>query len=344
VNRGLLQASGLLLLLAGGLLAADAPTAAELNRRGAEFLQQGDPARALDQFRAAAKLLPGDPSIQFNVGLALFRLGRHRDALKPLGASLDHAPSAKQARYLRGVIYFSLGEFASCALEIEGLKADAGNAEHVLYMLVESYRNAGEQRRSREAFIELSSRFPESAFLNRLMGVAYDWQGDSTKALEEFRQALRKNPRMPEMAFAIGYIHFKQRHYDEARTWFARELALDPCYAKASYYLAEIEFSQERWDEAAARFRKAISCDPAYGDPYLGMGKALEQRGDLKQALAMYREGVRLKPRDRRAHYALAVALRRDGRHKESEAEFNIARKLIDEESKRIPLLGNPQN
>jgi len=61
-------------------------------------------------------------------------------------------------------------------------------------------------------------------------------------------QALRKNPRMPEMAFAVGYIYFKQRSYDEARAWFERELTLDPCYSKANHYLAQIAFSEEKWD------------------------------------------------------------------------------------------------
>jgi tetratricopeptide (TPR) repeat protein len=337
-SRALRRAAGSLLLSWACLYAADGPTAAELNRTGAEHLQKGDYLKALKQFQAAATLRPADPAIQFNVGLALFRMGRYREALAPLAESLGHAASASQARYLRGVILFQLGEFESCAREVESLRADARYGEHVLYMLVESYRNSQDAGRSRDAFVELGSRYPDSAFLHKLMGVAHEWQGDETEAIAEFRQALRVNPRMPEMAFAIGYIYFKRKEYEDARAWLGKELALDPCHSKSHYYLGEIEFALEKQDEAVARYRKAMQCDPKYGDPYVRLGMALEKKGEIEQAMKLYREAVRLMPEDMRAHYKLGLALRRSGHHDEARAELAIAKKLIDLESeKKLP-------
>lgn len=325
-------------MIAGSLLAADLQTPAELNRSGVESLQKGDNARALEQFRAAAKLQPGDPAIQFNVGLALFRLGRYREALEPLGNSLPHAASATEARYLRGVIFFQLGAFDSCVREIESLRADTRYAEHVLYMLVESYRNANDAKRSQDAFAELASRYPDSAFLHKLMAMALEWQGDETRAIEEFQQALRVNPRMPEMAFGVGYIYFKQHRYEDARAWFAKELALDPCYTKAHHYLGEMEAAEGRFEQAAARYRKAMECDPEYGDPYIGLGMVYERRGELELAVKLYREAVRLKPNDMQAHYKLGLALRRAGLREEGDAEFAIAKKIHEEESRKKKL------
>jgi tetratricopeptide (TPR) repeat protein len=337
VKLGFTLAPGILLLAGSLLPAAAPPSAAELNQRGTEYLQKGDPARALEQFQAAAKLLPEDPAIQFNVGLALFRLGRYGDALKPLEASQGHGASASQARYLRGVIFFQRGEFSSCAREIENLRTDPRYGEHVLYMLVESYRNANDAKRSQEAFAELGARYPDSAYLHKLLAMAYDWQNNDSKAIEEFQHALRVNPRMPEMAFGIGYIYFKQQRYGDARAWFAKELALDSCYAKAHHYLGEIDFLQEKPDDATGHFRRALQCDGTLGEPYIGLGMVHERKGEIEQAIRMYREAVRLKPRDMQAHYKLGTALRRVGRREESDAEFAIARKIHEEESRKKP-------
>ncbi|MCW5981134.1 MAG: tetratricopeptide repeat protein [Bryobacteraceae bacterium] len=312
---------------------------AEHNRRGSEYLQKGDNAGALAEFEAAAKLLPDDPAIQFNVGLAMFRLGRYRDALGPLGRSLGHGASASQARYLRGVVFFQFAAFDSCAREIESLRGDAGYGEHVLYMLVESYRNAGDAKRSQEAFVELGARYPDSAYLHKLMGMAHEWQNNESKAIEEFQAALRVNPRMPEMAFAVGYIYFKQQNYEQAAAWFAKELALDPCYAKAHHYLGEIDFAHEKIEQAAERYRKAIQCDPELGDPYLGLGSVHERNGELEPAVKLFREAAKRKPDDMQAHYKLGLALRRLGRRQESEAAFAAARKIHERElrTKKIP-------
>jgi len=331
----LLGVAGTVFLSWLGLFAADSPTATELNRSGTQRLEKGEYAAALRLFQAAAKLRPGDPAIQFNVGLTLFRMGRYREALEPLGNSLAYAASAHQARYLRGIIFFQSGAFDSCARELESLRTDPRYGEHVLYMLVESYRHSYDVKRSQEAFAELNSRYPDSAFLHKLMGMAHEWESNDTKALEEFQEALRVNPRIPEVAFAVGYIYLRQERYDEARAWLAKELVLDPCAPKAHHYLGEVDFAQEKWDASASHYRKALECNPEYGDPYIGLGMVFERKGGMEQAVKMYREAVRLKPNDARAHYKLGLAFHRTGRVEEGAAEFALAKKISREEDSK---------
>lgn len=331
----LLRAAAAALCACAPLLAAQAPSVAELTRRGAAHLEKKEYARALRQFQAAAKIRPGDAAIQFNIGLALYGMGRYREALTPLAKALAHPPSANQARYLRGVIFFESREFDACARELEGLRADTRFGEHALYMLEESYRNLSDARRSREAFLELGTRYPESAYLHKLMGMAHEWANDDSKAIAEFKEALRVNPLLPEAAFAIGYIYFKQGNHEEARAWFGKELQTDPRSAKAHHYLGEMEYARENWDEAAARYRKAIECDARFPEPWVGLGSVFEQKGELGEAIQAFREAVRLNPKDSRARFKLGLALRRAGRTEEGDAEFAVAQELIRQEQSR---------
>jgi tetratricopeptide (TPR) repeat protein len=331
------MAAAALTAAAGG---QEQPSAAELNRRGALLLEKGDYAGALKEFQAAARLRPDDAAIQFNVGLALFRLGRYPEALKPLARALKHPESAAQARYLRGVIFFERRDFASCAKELESLRGNARYGEHVLYMLVESYRNLNDARRSQEAFAELNARYPNSALVHKLLGIAHEWQGNETKAIEEFERALRINPRMPEMAFAIGFLYFKQQRYAEARRWLERELELDPCSAKTHHYLGEIDYLEERLAEAAARYEKAIACDRNFAEPYIGLGTVHERRGDIETAVKLYREAVKRNPESAQARFKLGTALRKSGRREEGDQELAVARRLYAEEAKAKPRTG----
>jgi tetratricopeptide (TPR) repeat protein len=303
-------------------------TTATLNQRGTHYLQQGDFVRALEAYQAAEKLQPADPAIQFNLGLALYRAGRLRDALGPLAKAKQAAASRRQATYLRGVILFSLNDLEACVGEIGGLREDPEYGEAVLYMLVESNRRLARAQDSQTAFVELSKRYPDSAFLHKLMGMAYESQYMYKEALQEFQAALRVNPSMPEMNFAVGFVLLKQHQLDEARPWFEKELALQSCYAPALYALGEVERKKSRPAGAEKLYRRAIACDNSYADAYLGLGMTLEELGSNAEAIQAYQEAARRAPQDSDAHYRLARALDKAGRHDEAKAEFAKVREL----------------
>lgn len=306
--------------------------AGRLNQEGAERLRAGNPAEALEKFLAAARLAPDDPALQFNIGLTLFQLGRWDEALAPIEKSIAHPPSAAQARYLRGAIHFQRNDFAACAGDLELVRGDPRFAEQALFMLVESYRRSGNAAASQAAFLELERRYPDSAFLHKLMGMAYDQQEMPAKALEEFEAALRVRPDMPDVAFGIGYIHFKQASLAEARRWFLQELRVQPCFARAHYYLAEIDRAAEAWDKAASSYTRALECDPDLGDALLGLGDVAERQNDLPEAIRRYQAAVKRMPEDSKARFKLANSLRRAGRQDEASVELARAKDLYRKE------------
>jgi tetratricopeptide (TPR) repeat protein len=310
-------------------------SAAALVRKGADLMEKGDLPRALEAFEEAARLRPSDPAIRFNVGLTLYRMGRYRQALEPLGKALAHPPSAARARFLRGTVFFQSGEYEACVREVEPLKSDPQQGEEALFMLTESYRSLGRTKEAQDAFGDLNRLYPDSAFLHRLMGMAYDARSEYPKALEEFKAALRVRPGMPEIAFAIGYIHWKLRQYDEARAWLLKELAAQPCYARAHHYLAEMEREAFRLKEAAEGYRKALDCDSRLYDSLLGLGLVVEQEGGWDEALRIYRRLVDLRPQEPQPHFKLATALMKSGKTEEAEAELDRAKKLLADQQER---------
>ena len=306
-----------------------------LNNEGSLLLQAGEAAAALDRFPQAAALGPDDPAIAFNVGLALFRLGRLEDALEPLGRAREHAASMPNARFLRGVVFYRLDRLRECVRELELLRGRTQFDEQTLYMLVESYRRLQAGEESKRAFLDLTARYPDSAFVHKLMGAAYDAQQQWDLAAAEFQAALRANPKMPEAAFGVGYIRFKQRRYDAARPWLEQELALDPCHARAHYYLGRAAEAGKRFAEARRRFEQAAACRPQYADPYLGLGMLDYAAQQYESAVEHLRKALALDPQLREARYRLARALRRLGRGDEARGELAKVEDIHENEHAR---------
>lgn len=309
-------------------VAAPAQDSGSLNNEGSQLLRAGQAEAALEKFRRAAELSPGDPAIQFNVGLALFRLERYREALPALEKSLGHAASEPNARFLRGAIYYQFGEFEQCVLELEQVRNHPQFGEPALYRLVEAYRRMGRVEVSQKTFAELNARYPESPFVHQLLGMAYDSMHQPAEAIREFEAALKANPRLPEAAFGAGYVHFKEGNLDEAAKWLARELELDRCHAPSHRYLGEIALKQARYRDSAQRFERSSRCDPRESKTYLGWGAALERLEQLERALELYRKAAELDPDSSEVHYRLGRALQRLGHTQEAQVAFDRVKQL----------------
>ncbi len=307
---------------------AQDPGAADLTRRGSAHLERGELQPALEAFRGALRARPDDPALEYNVGLALFRMGRFDEARGPLGRALAHPPSALGARFMRGIIRFRTEEFEEAAQDLEFVREHPRLGEQALYMLTECLRKAGREQGARRAFLDLQGRYPGSAFYHKLMGTAYDADGLTEQALAEFRAALRKSPGLPEAAFAIGYMHYKRRDHEQAAAWLRRELEGQPCYARAHFYLGEIALAAGDLSTAGERFRRAASCDGGYADAHAGLGTAYERLGRLEEAAAALRKATDLDPGSARAHYRLSRVLLRLGRQGEAAAAMETVDRI----------------
>ncbi len=310
------------------LLGDQIATVPELARRGSVALQDGRPAEALQWFRKAIEGRPDDPALAFNLGLALFRLGRLEDALEPLGRAVAHSPSAANARFLRGIAYFQRADYGQAALELEKVRGHGRFGEQALYMLTESYRLTGRVAAAETSFLELERRFPDSALYRKLLGTAYEAEGSYAKALQEFRAAIRIDAGLPEVNFAIGFVHFKRWEHDQAAIWFKRELEVQPCHAKAYYYLAEISVSGGDLPAAEERYRQALACDESYASALAGLGAVHTRQQRYDEALQVLRRAVEIAPEHAEAHYGLAQALLRLGRREDAEAALAKVRAI----------------
>src|SRR5437867_1224044 len=107
------------ILYVQGAFAQDAKA---LNEEGKSALASGNLPAALAKFRQAAESDASNAQIQFNIGLALLRLGQPKQAIPALRKAAAEPALAMEARYLLGFAYFESGEFSEAAAPLSELR------------------------------------------------------------------------------------------------------------------------------------------------------------------------------------------------------------------------------
>src|SRR2546430_13878383 len=85
-----------------------------------------------------------------------------------------------------------------------------------------------------------STLFPYTT-LFRSAGEALDEMNDHAGATQQFRAAVKANPKEPNVHFGLGYLLWTQSEYEEAAQEFQAELANVPNHLQALTYLADAD-------------------------------------------------------------------------------------------------------
>jgi tetratricopeptide (TPR) repeat protein len=138
---------------------------------------------------------------------------------------------------------------------------------------------------------------PDNWFAHGALSSALVLQGRLDEGLAEIREALRLNPRHPQLRYNLGNIQLKLGWTEQAIESYQQVLAIEPDHPKANNNLAV----------------------------------AFQRRGDMARAVEHYREQLTVSPMDAQAHANLGSALFELGRFREADDAFLKALALDSE-------------
>lgn len=309
-------------------LALDPKSAAAHNNLAALYFQEHKFRDAAAAFQKAHDLRPEDPAISFNWGLALFNAGEPQAAIAPLNNGIADPQHALDARYLLGVCYFDLKQWAHSIQELEVVRRSRPDDEKVLFILAKDYHNAGVPAKSLDAAAQLLKTHPDSLYIHEMLGEAYDTASQPQKAEEEFKQAIAASPQVPELHLMLGYLYWRWKRYSEAVEPLQGETRISPNLAEPYFYLGDIALRNKQFGPAENYFRMALRLKPAYGEADLDMGRALAESGHYQDAIPFMRLAVERMPDREEAHYWLGKTLIQAGQKPEGEKELAEVEKL----------------
>lgn len=288
--------------------------------------------QAIPLYRKALALEPAMPGLKMNLGLALFKAGDLKEAVQIFEALLKAEPAsppeARRLQTLIGMADYGLQRYAEAIPLLKQATADDPQNLPFRLILAHSCLAAKQYQCVLDVYHEILNLNVESAEADMLAGEALDEMQDHTGAIQQFRGAVKANPKEPNVHFGLGYLLWTQGQYLDAAKEFQAELVNVPDHVQALVYLADSNIKTGHSDLAVPLLQKAIRLEPRLEMAHLDLGIVYAEAGRHADAIRELKLAAKLKPDDVAPHWRLAQLYRTLGRREEANAEFEKTKTL----------------
>jgi tetratricopeptide (TPR) repeat protein len=294
--------------------------------------QQGHYKEAVPLYRKAIELNPSMQGLQLNLGLSLFKSGAMKEAADTFAPMLkDQPPSSPEALRLTtliGLAHYGSGDYAAAVPFLQ--QATAADPQNLPFRLALAHSCLWSKQYQcvLDVYHQILTLNAESAEADMLAGEALDEMKDKAGATQQFRAAVKADPKEPNVHFGLGYLLWGLLQLDEAAQEFQAELDNNPDHAQALTYLADCQMKLNKPGGAIALLERAIQIDPSIGLAHLDLGILLGNAGRTDEALRELKIAVNLNPDDESVHWQLARFYQATGRRDEAKAEFEKTKSL----------------
>ncbi len=141
------------------------------------------------------------------------------------------------------------------------------------------------------------------------LGIIYQRNGLSEKAIACFEKALKVNPAYTEAALNLSIVYNEVGRYEEAHRIFntavktvskrrlIKDLYIEGKLANEHARLGDQYYQIGRVKEAIAEYKKAVKLRPMFPDIMTQLGIAYRDNGDLEAAIQAFTKALDINPR-----------------------------------------------
>lgn len=197
-----------------------------------------------------------------------------------------------------------------------------------------AYLNRGQSKKALQAAKAAMRKMPRSPFPHNLAGLAATSMGKHLEAAKHFQAAAKADPNFVEARRNLAQALIAEDRIEQATAVLKSILAKNPTDAGSHYMLAQCAMSENRIEDAEQSAREAIEHDSGLAVSHNLLGAVQEIRGDLNGAIISFENALKTDPRNVEylinASKPLARQLRLDDALKAMNAATKIAPDHID--------------
>jgi tetratricopeptide (TPR) repeat protein len=287
--------------------------------------------QAIPLYRKALLIDPATPSVRRDLGLACFKSGDLRGAIREFTLLLKTEPGDFQLTTLTGMAHYGLAEYKEAVPYLQDAAANDKQSLPLRLALAHSCLWSKQYQCVMNTYHEILALNADSAEADMIAGEALDEMKDNEGSTRLFREAVKANPKEPNVHFGLGYLLWTQKQYPEAASEFQAELANDPDHVQAMEYLADADIQMNRLDAARPLLEKVEKANPALPLVHLDLGIVYTEADQKLDAVRELTAAAKLTPKDVDVHWRLGRLYRAMGRKEEAKAEFDKASTLNKE-------------
>ena len=203
------------------------------------------------------------------------------------------------------------------------LAPDSPDSEDAYYKQGLAHEGKGEPDRAIDDYsnaIKLNPRLVE-AYNNR--GIIYSSKGELDRAIGDYNQAIKLRPQFADGYNNRGNAYFSKGDYERAIDDFGKAIELDPAFTHIYSYRGNVYLAKGDYDQAIRDYNKTIELDPENAGGYYNRARAYQGKGDYERAIDDYNKTIKLNPRSFQAYHNRGRIYSDKGEYKHAIRDFS---------------------
>ena len=266
--------------------------------RGVAHLHLGKYDQAIEAFKEAIEIKPGNEGAWYNLGITYGRLKKYDQAIEAYEKALKIRPDNQAAWYNLGNAHYELKKYDQAiedlkrALEFEPDDETAWANLGITYGQLEKYDQAIE---AYKRALEIKPDMKE-AWVN--LGAAHYELKKYDQAIEAFRKTIETKPDDEGAWYNLGNAYYKVEEYDQAIEAYKEALEIKPQMQEGWVNLGVAHYELKKYDQAIEAFRKAIEIEPDMKEAWVNLGDVYHKLKKHEKAIEAYKKGIEIEPDD----------------------------------------------
>jgi Flp pilus assembly protein TadD len=276
------------------------------NNQGVTYLNQGNPEKALFEFKTATEISNQYTEAWNNLGITYLFLKKYDEAKQAFQKSISIDGKYPSPYNHMATLYYNQGNYqealgwAKKAIGADKKFADGYYNQGIINLALykqtgdSKYFNDGEQ-----AFRYATEANSRHYLANFELGNLYRAQGKLEEALIRYKVALEIQPSAAEVWVALGSLYLQKGESNNAQMAFNKAMAADPNNSEAHlnmglYYMQEKNFILAERELAQAQSAQPDNPRVLFNLAYLKLAQAEAERGRSGPAAAspLYQEAI----------------------------------------------------
>lgn len=192
----------------------------------------------------------------------------------------------------------------------------------------EAYKDIGRYDKALEDFNNAIRVDPKYAEGYNSRGQLSAMRGNINEALKDFLKVIELNPRFDEAYNNIGIIYTMKKDNEKALVYFKKAIEIDPANVEAHYNLGDFYYGQGDFEQAFGHFQKVIALNPnsAIGYNKRGLIYGIRQQYDL--ALSDFNRSIAIEPNNFEVYVNRGIVFEQKKLPKQALTNYNKAIQL----------------
>ena len=304
------------------------------NNLGVCYSRSENYEKAIEAYRRAGEMEPGNASVWFNMAISLNNVGRPEEAIEAYKRALTADSTSPETHFNLALLYNDLKNYDEAIRHYQRAISLDSNYSKALYNLAHLYSDISRDDSAATYYEQVVALDPENTRAIYNLALAYTRLDDMENAAANYQRLIDIDPVNEKAVNNLGVIYNNLREYDSAYVYFNRLVRLNNS-PEAYFNRAKAEQRLGKTGDARADYRKAIELRPQYSAAYNNLAIIEEKDGNIPEAVKILRAGIETGLAGWKSHWKLGQLYRDMGNLSQALEQFDLARSL-DPQSERF--------